>query len=476
VAGNVGARALALAAAVVAARLLGKETFGRLGMVQSTMGLFGVAAGFGLGLTATKHVAELRRRDPERAGRVIALAGAVSLFSAAAMALVCAAAAPWLAAHTLAAPRLADPLRAAALLLFVSALLAAQTGALIGFEAFRSIAWVNAAQGVIALPATFLLVRWYDLQGAIAAQTLAASVGLLMASLALGRECRAHGIGVAVGRSAFAEARILWSFSLPTMASGAMAGPAIWAANAILVNQPGGYSQMGLFNVASQWRGVLLFLPMTIGAVALPLMADAHGRGDPARYARAVRANLRAIWAVGLPLSVLGIGASGWLARLYGAQYVDARFAVAILLCATFLTVVNRTVGQALASSSRMWTGAAMNAAWAATLLLSSSLLAPRMGALGLASAYLAAYIVHAILVMWYVETRLARGTLQGAARGAAASLALLAASFVPAAMGLSAAGVVLLVALTAAAGWTALRSMPSGMLQRLISSRGGLS
>ena len=44
-------------------------------MIQSTVGMFGVFAGFGLGLTATKHVAEFRQSDPDRAGRIIGLSG-----------------------------------------------------------------------------------------------------------------------------------------------------------------------------------------------------------------------------------------------------------------------------------------------------------------------------------------------------------------------------------------------------------------
>ena len=48
--------------------------------------------------------------------------------------------APWLAEHTINAPHLAGVLRIGALILFINALNGAQTGALSGFEAFRTIA------------------------------------------------------------------------------------------------------------------------------------------------------------------------------------------------------------------------------------------------------------------------------------------------------------------------------------------------
>ena len=62
-----------LIASMVVARILGKNEFGELGMIQSTVGMLGVFAGFGLGLTATKHVAELKHSNPERTGRILSL-------------------------------------------------------------------------------------------------------------------------------------------------------------------------------------------------------------------------------------------------------------------------------------------------------------------------------------------------------------------------------------------------------------------
>jgi len=64
--GTAGARLFSLAVAVALARLLGQKVFGELAMLQSTFGLGSVLAGFGLGLTATKHLAELRHKDPRR--------------------------------------------------------------------------------------------------------------------------------------------------------------------------------------------------------------------------------------------------------------------------------------------------------------------------------------------------------------------------------------------------------------------------
>jgi len=53
-AGAVISRGLMLVASIFVARMLGKTGFGELGMIQSTVGMFGVFAGFGLGLNCNK--------------------------------------------------------------------------------------------------------------------------------------------------------------------------------------------------------------------------------------------------------------------------------------------------------------------------------------------------------------------------------------------------------------------------------------
>ena len=70
VSGNVIARLLGLVGSILAARILGKVSFGELGTIQSTVGLFAVFAGFGIGITATKsdpiHHFESPRRSFSR--------------------------------------------------------------------------------------------------------------------------------------------------------------------------------------------------------------------------------------------------------------------------------------------------------------------------------------------------------------------------------------------------------------------------
>src|SRR6266576_1999856 len=149
--GSVAARILTLPISVILARWMGPAHYGELGIIQNSVDFFSTFAGFGLGLTATKHVAELRTRDPERAGRILGLSTATAVVTGVVVAVALFILAPQLAARTLSAPHLAGPLRIGAALLFFAAITSAQSGALSGFEAFKVSAHLQAIVGFLNL-------------------------------------------------------------------------------------------------------------------------------------------------------------------------------------------------------------------------------------------------------------------------------------------------------------------------------------
>ncbi len=71
--GTMIAQLAGMLGSIFSARILGKVGFGELGMIRSTVLMFGVLAGTGLGMATTKYVAEFRVNDPFKAGRMIGL-------------------------------------------------------------------------------------------------------------------------------------------------------------------------------------------------------------------------------------------------------------------------------------------------------------------------------------------------------------------------------------------------------------------
>jgi len=252
-AGAVISRGFTLGASIVCARFLGKSGFGELGMIQSTVGTFGILAGLGLGLTATKYVAEFRDHDPAKVGLILALSALAALFSSAIMAALLIAMSFFLARNMFAAPHLAGPLAAGAGLVFLGALNGAQTGALAGFEAFQTIARVNIWAGLSSFPLIGIGVWHWGLRGAVWGMVAAMAINWVLNNRALRQENSRSGISYDFAGS-HREWRVLHKFSLRAFLASIVVGPVLWVCNMLLVHQQNGYSQLGLYAAADRWR------------------------------------------------------------------------------------------------------------------------------------------------------------------------------------------------------------------------------
>lgn len=394
-------RGLGLCGAVCVARILGNTKYGELGMLQSTVGMFGVFAGFGLGLTATKFVAEHRQDDPERAGRIIALSSSVAMLTSGVMATVLYLAAPWLADVTMRAPHLAWGIRVSALLLLLSGVNGAQVGALSGLEAFKAIAYVNVGTAIVSLPVLLSGAWLWGVEGAVWAYVFGCAWNWVLNHVALRLETRRCNVPVRY-RSCLCESFVLWRFSLPALLGSVVTGPVNWVCGAMLVNQAAGFSEMGVFNAANQWFTILVFLPSMLGSVVLPVLAgqvrhESHSHGLRT-LGFAVGANIAFV----LPPAIAIAIASPWIMNMYGDEYAQGWPTMIVVAATAVLYSVTNSVGSAIAASGRMWVGLAMNTAWAVVFLASTNILVTD-GAVGLASARGIAYFMHAIWGMCYL-------------------------------------------------------------------------
>lgn len=408
-AGTVISRGLMLVASVLVARMLGKAGYGELGMIQSTVGMFGVFAGFGMGLTATKHVAEFRQSDPDRAGRIIGLSGLFAMLTGGLMALGLFIFAPWLAEHTINATHLAGVLRIGALILFINALNGAQTGALSGFEAFKTIAHVNLFVGLVSFPILVCGAHFGGLTGAVWALAINLCFNLLLNHMALRKEARRYSVPFSF-RDCGREWSVLWKFSLPAVLAGSMVGPVNWACNAMLVNRPDGYGEMGIFSAANQWFALLMFLPCILGGVVLPVLSDQLGQNNTKQSMKTLVLAIKMNLLIVTPLVLVASIASPYIMSLYGEGFGDGWPTLVVVLMTAGLLAVQTPVGQIIAASGRMWIGFVMNMGWALIFILGTLLLVDN-GSLGLATARMLSYIAHATWTFGFAIWLIRKGT-----------------------------------------------------------------
>lgn len=401
-AGTVIAQALQLAATIFVARWLGKAEYGELGIVRSTVGMLGVFVGLGLGLTAVKYVSELRERDPARAGRIASLTMTVALVSGTVVTAALVLGSPWLASRTLGSAAVARPLAIGSGLLLFGEVNGVQGGILSGLEAFGPLARVSVWAGLCSVP-TIIVCTWlWGVNGAISGLVVSSALNCLLTHLVLHREASRAGIAVSPF-GAWEEHRVLWKFSLPAFLASAVVTPASWACNALLVNRPQGYAEMGLFSAADQWRTGLLFLPGIVSRVVLPILSshsDESAR-EPSRFSSTLDASYAVGVLVAFPvITALSFGAS-LLIRAYGSDFAGMRYPLAGVLCAAGIMAIGQPIGLSVQAKGAMWTGFLFNLIWGLTLLGSFYGYLSQLGAWGLALDYAGSYFLLTLAFGW---------------------------------------------------------------------------
>lgn len=395
--GAVASRGLNMAAWFACARILGKSAFGHLGIVQSTTGALGVVSGLGLGLTATKYIAELRVVAPQRAGRILGLGHIVALLAGAVIALALLLGAPFLAARTLGDASLKTPLRLGAGLVLFGALNGFQTGALVGFEAFRTLAHVGFWTSVLALPCIAGGSHFFGVNGAVGGCVLALAICSVANQGALRQQCARSGVAVSI-RGCASELPMLLQFSLPALLGSALVSPAMWLCDTWLVHQRDGFAQLGLYAAADRWRLAILFIPASMAGPMLSMLANFRGAADSGGYRKMFRLNLRVTLGSVAVLAILGISLAPELMRFFGSAYQAGSTVLAILAVSAVAEAANTFLGQRLVTRS-MWTRFRFDLLLVAILLTTAFFLIPRWQSVGLAAAYALAFLVTSLSI-----------------------------------------------------------------------------
>lgn len=394
--GSLSSRGLGLLSAILVGRLLGKEAFGELGMIQNTIGALGTLAGFGMGLTANKHVAELKRSDPARAGRILGLASATAWLSSGLMAFVLVVGAPWLAMKTLAAPHLAGLLQVGGLLLFLNGINGAQTGALSGFEAFKAIAHINLICGVLTFPLMVTGAWGWGVTGAVWGLIGSQLANCLLSFAAVRTETARFQIRSALS-GWHGEWNLFFGFSFPAVLIEVLNGVVAWGAGALLVNQPSGYAEMGMYNAALRVTQIPQVVLGMLVAPIIPMLSESFGKSDHRSLQKTLRLSLLISTLVIVPISLLQAAAPDLAFLPFGRDYEGRPLIVSWLMLYAVLVSLGSCIGHVFVTAGRMWLVWMLSFGFAGCHAVFAVLLVPRHGAVGYAASLALACVVSTI-------------------------------------------------------------------------------
>jgi O-antigen/teichoic acid export membrane protein len=376
---------------------LGKEFFGRWGLIFGATSTFAQFAGFGMSLTVTRHVAMYRRIDPARAGRTLCFCMVISLASISLLSLLLLCTAGVLATNLYHVSDLAVPLAVASGILFFMVLTGILQGVLAGFEDFSFIAISNVIQGVALLLGVIILAQLFGLVGVVIAESLSYALTSIYCLWIVLIECRKHGIVLGTA-GIWQERNILWRYGVPNLLTAAALGPATMISQAFVSRTAGGLLGLGGYEAAVRWRTVVLFVPQAVRRVTLPMLAKLRGENDYRRFVKALLANVVLNGGVALsgalPVALL----SPWIMSLYGPGFRQDWDMMVVLVASGVFQAVNDVVTQVLAAMEKMWWNFAIHVIWATVMIGGSALLVPDHGARGYVWAFATATVLHMLL------------------------------------------------------------------------------
>jgi O-antigen/teichoic acid export membrane protein len=395
--GSIGGKMLQLIAFMIVARIVGKEDYGKIGIVRSTITMFMIFSTFGLSSTATRYISMYRNINPGKAISVYRFASRGTLLFGLIISGVILLFSQIIAVESMQDITLQHTLQIGAISLLFLSLTATQNGVLNGFEDFRSVGIGSVFNGVVQFILTLAGTLFWGINGAIAGMALSAFVYWIQLQFAVRPNLHKlydYSKNTTDSSGLFS---VFIKFSLPSLLASITVIPVIWWTKTKLIEYSG-YEEMATFDVAEQWYYTLLFIPNALSGILLPLLTNTAVEGTDNQYKKLIKVNLYLNVVITLVLATgTGILAPA-INKLYGKDFTNYLPMIIMLITAVFCAA-NNVLGQVIASKGRMWSGFALNSLWAAWLILFTYIFVVKLnlGAVGLSYAMLVSYILHSV-------------------------------------------------------------------------------
>ena len=386
-------KSAAIAQAVLLARMLGIVGFGEWGIVLSTLATVGVFANFGLATAATKHVAECWRSRPEQLGALLGLLWLVAVGTGFFVFLGMFSFAEQIAEKLLRASHLAGAIMMAGFIVWLDAMTGIFQGVLAGFERFQKLATINSISALLGFSLVVILAYINGLEGAVSGLLITSTLTTCTMGIHTTRVLYRYGVTICFSHCWHAW-RSLLSIAMPTMLASLMTIPIYWVAQVVLVQQVGGYEEMGGYQAGNQWRTVVILFPTLMLSSFLPIISSLLTT-NPERILEIQRRALFFVAVFSGGVAILISILSPWLMAFYGDSFQRFQWVMVILAFKGSIEACNAVLMNTIVATGRAWFLLISNAIFGALVIAGSFLLTPRYLALGLAITLLISQGVH---------------------------------------------------------------------------------
>lgn len=379
---------------VAVANILGKTVNGEIGILRTTVNLFVALVGNGFGVTLTKYLAINGSKDSEFKGKLLGLSFSSALIFGIIISIVYYLLTPWISQDILQAPHLIGVLKLNTFLLFFSIVNGVLIGCLQGFEMFKEISIVNSIYGIILFFALLYGANSNGVYGVFLGFVLATLVSLLIGLLFTVKAVKRHRIKINL--NFYSEFKILRTFTLPAILTGLMVIPFKWFLETMLVREPSGYEEMGLFSAIFIFHTLLLMIANTVNAPFIISLSKSD------KNKKMEKMNLLLPWGLSLIAITPILLFPGLLGILLDDAYMnDPNFRLTTIFIAilTVLVLFKHGMARIMIINNLMWFSFLSNLIWGVVLLI-TFYISPVKDAVSISFAYVIAYLINILFII----------------------------------------------------------------------------
>jgi O-antigen/teichoic acid export membrane protein len=355
VVGNGFGKVFTFIAIIFVARILGKEAFGEFGLVRSTATMFVAFSSFGMGLTATKYIAELLYTDKERTGRIIGLTYVFTFFTSLLVAIIFYLVSPWICETQLSKPELTNVMRLGSVLLFLMTFIGTQTAVMTGFQDFRGLAITNFLTGLITIPIYVIGTYWAGIAGAIVAIIIVVSLNLIINCTFIYKNTKKYFIHYNF-HQVYKEISILWKSNIPIVLSALIYSTVVWFSQLMLGAETNGKEELGIYYAVFNYQVIMLFILTQLLSVFLPIMSELNGKNNFLQYWSMVKKS----WFLSTIITLVVVTPFLLLPKLfmglYGTEFANSWITLQVACFIVIVSTTSNIVYLILITLGKNWT------------------------------------------------------------------------------------------------------------------------
>jgi O-antigen/teichoic acid export membrane protein len=164
---------------------------------------------------------------------------------------------------------------------------------------------------------------------------------------------------------------------------------------------------MGVLNATNQWRNAMGVLPIILASALLPMLSACnqvqHGKEQQWRQLEASHGLIAlGIWPLALGLASF----AHVVLSLYGSGFASGRAIFILIVAGMVITTSQIPISNLIVARGWLWLGLGFNMLTSAILLLTSYLLVPKYGGIGVALGTYVSQLIQLVLLVPYLALR----------------------------------------------------------------------